>query len=150
MTARARHAVFVSMAVRREDAILLVQESKPDVRGRWSLPGGHLEPGESLADGACREVREETGLIIERPTGLLRVLRGRAFVWFVFAAETRDPELVAGDEILACRWFNLDDAAALRDEDLVHARAMREILAAAHSWRPVGLEGLVVDVGEAG
>jgi ADP-ribose pyrophosphatase YjhB (NUDIX family) len=148
MNASARHAVFVSMAVRRDEAILLVQESKPDVRGRWSLPGGHLEPGESLVDGARREVREETGLIIAEPEGLLRILRGRVFVWFVFAATTTDPELVAGDEILATRWFTLDDATALGDDELAHARAMRAVFDAARRWRPVPIEPLVLNVGE--
>jgi ADP-ribose pyrophosphatase YjhB (NUDIX family) len=33
--------------------------------GRWCLPGGHLDPGESAAEGCVREVQEETGLEIE-------------------------------------------------------------------------------------
>ncbi len=33
--------------------------------GRWCLPGGHLDPGESAAEGCAREVLEETGLQIE-------------------------------------------------------------------------------------
>jgi 8-oxo-dGTP pyrophosphatase MutT (NUDIX family) len=40
--------------------------------GRWLLPGGALEPGESHAEGAARETREETGVAVE-VTGLAAV-----------------------------------------------------------------------------
>ncbi len=46
----------------------MAQRGKEPLKGWWSLPGGALETGESLADGVRREVREETGLEIE-PAG---------------------------------------------------------------------------------
>jgi ADP-ribose pyrophosphatase YjhB (NUDIX family) len=55
----------VSAVVRRVPGgqeILLMQRSD---NGHWGLPGGHVEPGESVADAACREVLEETGWRIE-------------------------------------------------------------------------------------
>lgn len=45
--------------------VLLVQRGREPLKGKWSLPGGMLELGESLTDGVAREVREETGLIVE-------------------------------------------------------------------------------------
>jgi 8-oxo-dGTP diphosphatase len=51
-----------SAAVFRGDAVLLVERGKPPVRGSWSLPGGHIEPGETARAAAMREVREETGV----------------------------------------------------------------------------------------
>jgi 8-oxo-dGTP diphosphatase len=45
--------------------ILMAQRGKEPLKGWWSLPGGALEIGESLADAVRREVLEETGLEIE-------------------------------------------------------------------------------------
>jgi len=53
-----------SACIFRGDAVLLVQRGKAPNLGRWSLPGGSIEPGESAIDAATREVAEETGIIV--------------------------------------------------------------------------------------
>ncbi len=45
--------------------LLLVERAKEPLKGYWSLPGGIVEAGEKLEDGIRREVREETGLVVE-------------------------------------------------------------------------------------
>ena len=52
------------------DSILLVERGKQPLQGYWSLPGGVLEIGETLAEGIVREVREETGLEVTPVTVL--------------------------------------------------------------------------------
>jgi ADP-ribose pyrophosphatase YjhB (NUDIX family) len=51
-----------SFALFRETSVLLVERAKPPRAGLWSLPGGHVEPGETAAAAALRELHEETGL----------------------------------------------------------------------------------------
>lgn len=53
--------------------VLLVQRGREPLKGRWSLPGGMLELGESLHAGLIREVEEETGLVVE-PLELVELL----------------------------------------------------------------------------
>ena len=52
--------------IRRGNEYLLQDRIKKDWRG-FTLPGGHVEPGESLVDSVVREMQEETGLTIRHP-----------------------------------------------------------------------------------
>jgi 8-oxo-dGTP diphosphatase len=57
--------VCVGAIVVQQDRVLLVQRGQEPSKGKWSLPGGMLELGESLTQGVSREVHEETGLKVE-------------------------------------------------------------------------------------
>jgi 8-oxo-dGTP diphosphatase len=57
--------VGVGAVVVHQGRVLLVQRGHEPLKGKWSLPGGMLELGESLTQGVAREVQEETGLSVE-------------------------------------------------------------------------------------
>ncbi len=57
--------VAVGAVVIHEGRILMVERAKAPSRGLWSVPGGSVELGESLAEAAEREVFEETGIRVE-------------------------------------------------------------------------------------
>lgn len=65
--------IGVGAIVVHEGRVLLVKRGKEPLKGRWSLPGGLLEVGESLHQGVIREVREETGMEVE-PAELIELL----------------------------------------------------------------------------
>ena len=56
-----------------EGRVLLIRRGKEPMRGRWLVPGGTVEWGETLEQAVVREVQEETGLVV-RPRELLVVL----------------------------------------------------------------------------
>lgn len=56
--------VGVGGVVIEENRALLVRRAREPALGEWTIPGGLLEVGETLAEGVAREIREETGLIV--------------------------------------------------------------------------------------
>lgn len=67
-----RPVVGVGAVVIHEGRVLLVRRGKDPLRGRWVVPGGAVEAGETLEQAVVREVREETGVTV-RPEGVLLV-----------------------------------------------------------------------------
>ena len=61
-----------SAAIFRDGKVLIVERGKGSMTGVWSLPGGHIEPGERARDAAAREVHEETSITV-RIEGLVDI-----------------------------------------------------------------------------
>ncbi len=117
-----RPAVTVAAVVERDDAFLLVRE-RTDRGLRLNQPAGHLECGETLADGAVRETLEETAWRVE-PFAVVGVYRweapdnGETFVRFAFAARpvAHQPGRALDAEIVDTVWLRYDEIVARRDE----------------------------------
>lgn len=126
-----RHAVVHAVA-ERDGALLLVRRAEHlSEGGRWGLPGGFLDRGETLAEGVLRELLEETGWTA-RVIGLLRInsnperpREDRQNVAFDFVvepiAQTGQPDA----ESTAVAWIPLDrlpplDTLAFDHGDTVH------------------------------
>jgi ADP-ribose pyrophosphatase YjhB (NUDIX family) len=116
--------------------VLLVRRGGPPRAGTWTLPGGRIEPGESLEDAVLREVREETSLRarVVCQLGVVPV-SGEGFAYEIhehLLTPLGDPTPRAGDDADDARWvlrrdlaaFAVrDDAVAVIDRALAEARA---------------------------
>jgi len=108
-----RPVVCAGAVVRDDDGrLLLVLRGRAPGAGRWSLPGGRVEPGETPAAAAAREVAEETGLVVEIGELLATVPIGD-YVVHDFAATVVGGELRAGDDASDVRWCSIADAELL-------------------------------------
>jgi ADP-ribose pyrophosphatase YjhB (NUDIX family) len=88
--------------------LLLIKRGNEPGRGLWSVPGGRVEPDESLIAAVAREVKEETGLtvIVGRLAG--RVQRGRYDISDYFASVVAGSP-VAGSDALDICWADPRD-----------------------------------------
>jgi ADP-ribose pyrophosphatase YjhB (NUDIX family) len=111
-------------AVVRDEAgrFLLVRRANPPAQGRWSIPGGRVEPGESHEVAVLRELAEETGLtgVLIREVGTVDrdAPGGGTYVirdFLVTVGEGVTPR--AGDDAADVGWFSPGDLAALDTSD---------------------------------
>jgi ADP-ribose pyrophosphatase YjhB (NUDIX family) len=137
--------IHVSVLVERAGTLLLVQEQT----GRWNLPGGHLEEGEGLVAGGVREVREETGLVVE-PDYLLGIYTGYRsahLVNFVFhAVSTAGTPVAEPEEVTALRWFTPAELLRLPAGALLNPRKLRRIVEDFCAGQVLPLQAIVEDV----
>jgi ADP-ribose pyrophosphatase YjhB (NUDIX family) len=125
----------VSAVVIRDGEFLIVRRARAPMQGLFTLPGGGVEPGESLVAAVRREIKEETALDIE-PLALAgyreviaRDAAGRVerhFVILPFAARWTAGEPRVNEELAEARWIR---PAGLRD--LHTTEGLAEIVAAA-------------------
>ncbi|MGN6331533.1 MAG: NUDIX hydrolase [Motilibacteraceae bacterium] len=143
----ARELRYAGVLARHRGQVALVREEYPGL-GRlcWNIPSGHVEDGESPGQGACRELAEETGLLVSSADLALEatssvtgsgVLR-RAWT---FSVEVDDPWLCPRDpdgSIRDARWFPLSEAASLLQQ--LPYRPLREPVTALLSGRCWGVQ----------
>ena len=110
--------VGVGAVILDGDRVLLIQRGGATLPGKWSLPGGLVELGETTRQAVCREIGEECGLEIELVDvcGVLdRVVHdehGRVrYHWVLvdFLAVARGGTLCAGDDAADARWVRIDE-----------------------------------------
>ncbi len=96
--------------------VLLVERGKPPGVGLWTVPGGRLEPGETLAQAVAREVQEETGLVVE-VGGLSCVVERMGddyhFVILDYLARVIGGTLMAASDARAAKFVDRDELATL-------------------------------------
>ena len=116
-----RPIIAVLAVVLRGEKALIVQRAQQPNAGRWGFPGGVLELGETVAEGAMRELLEETG-IAAKPAGILDVhdaitrdAEGRVQFHYLLIAVRglwQSGEGEPADDAAACAWVSRDDILA--------------------------------------
>lgn len=104
--------------IRRGEQILLQNRVKADWHG-YALPGGHIEPGESIVAAVVREMAEETGLTIHEPKlcGVKQFpIDGGRYLVFLFLADSFEGTLRSSEEG-EMRWVHREELDQLQTVD---------------------------------
>ena len=118
--------------------VLLARRGHAPLKGEWSVPGGALEVGETLAEGVKREVLEETGLVVE-PLAMVdvvdRIARDEAgrvqfhYVLVDFLCRVTGGSEACASDAVGLRWAAMDELDEV-------AEFTREVILKA--WRMAG------------
>jgi 8-oxo-dGTP diphosphatase len=133
----ARPEVCVGAIAVDDGRILLIRRGRGPAAGSWSVPGGRVEWGETLAEAVLRELAEETGLegVCDELIGWVeRIGDGRHYVILDFRVTVLDQDdPVAGDDAAEAAWVSLDDIAQLALVDglaeFLHEHGILDVIA---------------------
>lgn len=108
--------IAVLAVVLHAGRVLLAQRRNPPQADHWGFPGGRVEWGESLAEAALRELREETGVLASAGRLLPPVeirpgdpgCTSHHYVMVPVTMTTRSPRANAADDVRAVGWFTAD------------------------------------------
>ena len=103
----------VSCAVINNNRILLLKRAIDPFPGKWALPAGHVEPGESAEASIVREVKEETDLDLEVRYWFSmgrEIENGHAYLSMTFLAHTDNEKVTIDEESLDWKWVPLEEA----------------------------------------
>lgn len=137
MSPPARPEVCVGCIAVDADRLLLIRRGRGAAQGEWSIPGGRVEAGETLAEAVVRELLEETGLegVCNDFVGWVeRIDEDNHFVILDFHVDVLDEnDPVAGDDAVEAAWVPLHEVAELRLveglAEFLHENGILEVIA---------------------
>lgn len=104
--------VVVTSFIACDDRLLWVQRRLQPQRSKWAIPGGFLEEGETLAEGAARELQEEAGIVLPPDSLQLYMTGSITFInqiYVGFRATVPTDVCLPGVESMDCRFFTRGD-----------------------------------------
>jgi mutator protein MutT len=105
-----------------QQQVLLIKRNQPPAKGFWSIPGGKLEAGESLAEACHREIKEETGLdtdVKHIVAVVERRIEGFHYViidYLALLVDEENSQPIAQSDVSEAKWVSMEH---LSDYDLV-------------------------------
>lgn len=134
--------IIVGVCIKKDGKILMVQEAREKVYKMWNFPMGHLDDGETIFEGAKREVKEETGYDVEL-TSLISIQNytNKENIKITFNAN-----IIAGDisydenEVLDVKWISIEELENMTSKELRAYNSSMDIIKDAKQNKEYPLE----------
>jgi len=125
----------------KDDCVLMIQRGKAPRKGEWSIPGGHIETGESQKDAALRELWEETSITAKLGPKIATIpacFEGKNYVLHDYMATWLSGTPKAGDDAADCAFIPIT-----KIPDMALWDKTRElILSAYNTHKNIDLDGI--------
>ena len=118
-----------------KNSVLLIERGREPFKGKWALPGGFIDPHETLEEACKRELLEETGIEIDKMIqfkafdAIDRDPRHRTISVVFYAELDRAEKVKGGDDAANAGWFEVDVLPQLAFD---HSEILREFFACLH------------------
>jgi 8-oxo-dGTP diphosphatase len=104
--------------IEKDNQVLIVKRNHEPFNGYWTLPGGHIDFGETAEQAVIREVKEETGLSFIPKFITYRDEIYKDINWhgevLVFHGKAEGKEEIDGKEIIDIKWVDIDEAINMK------------------------------------
>lgn len=124
--------IIVGGIIEKDNKILMVKEAKKKCYGKWNVPAGRLENGETIFEGAIREIFEETGCKV-RLNKVLPIIskdiEDTTLIIITFTTELLEEKISFNkEEILDVKWISKDELMNMADKELRDGKRIKTTL----------------------
>lgn len=124
--------IIVGGIIEKDNKILMVKEAKKKCYGKWNVPAGHLENGETIFEGAIREIFEETGCKVRLKNVLpimSKDIEDTTLLIITFTTELLEEKILFNkEEILDVKWFSKEELMDMADKELRDGKRIKTTL----------------------
>lgn len=114
--------IIVGGIIEKDNKILMVKEAKKKCYGKWNVPAGRLENGETIFEGAIREIFEETGCKVRLKNVLpimSKDIEDTTLIIITFITELLEEKISFNkEEILDVKWISKKELINMTDKEL--------------------------------
>ena len=124
--------IVAQVYVKKDNKILMVQENKEGIKGKWNMPAGKLEDGESIIEAAIRETKEETNLNVSIK-GLIAIQEtisslGQLVILYFLGEYVSGTIKYDKKEISDVKWMSEKEILSLDKKQIRGAETIEDIL----------------------
>ena len=124
--------IVVGGIIEKDNKILMVKEAKKKCYGKWNIPAGHLESGETIFEGAIREIFEETGCKVRLKNVLpimSKDIEDKTLIIITFTAELLEEKISFNkEEIIDVKWISKEKLMKMTEKELRDEKKIKTIL----------------------